>query len=200
MEIQQASDQELVELVKKDADNDAMKELVTRHSGIYINMVKSYGGKSFNQNQLSDFINQKDTVIYEAAQQYNPEKSKFSTFLANKTKFLCLSEKTKFQKNTREVRFDDIDFCQKDSSLNPEEYCIEHETMEKILEMIMSYEDERVGKIFHLRYFCGKGKKMLPWKEVAEKLELSAQSCINIHDRTLELFKNRIKNEQTIKF
>jgi hypothetical protein len=200
MELNEVSDQELAFMVKKNADNDALQELIVRHSGIYMDMLKAYGGKSFNQNQLNDFIEQKDFVIYEAAKQYEPSRAKFSTFLANKTKYMCLTEKSKFQKNSREVRFDDVDFSQRDTGPSPYETCLQKESFKKVIDMIMGHKDERVKKIFKLRYFGGKGRKLLPWKKVAVELDLSAQSCINIHDRTIELFKNRVKNDQTIEF
>ena len=43
----------------------------------------------------------KDYVIYKAALEYKPEsKAKFSTHLANKTKYMCLTQKTKNKKNS----------------------------------------------------------------------------------------------------
>jgi DNA-directed RNA polymerase specialized sigma subunit len=200
MQIDKFSDLKLTKLVQEDSDDEALKELVVRHSGIYMDMLKAYGAKSFNNNQLDDFIKQKDSVIYEAALDYNPERAKFSTFLANKTKYMCLSERTKFQKLSREVSYDDMDWGQSDTALTPDESCVHSETINKIMDMIESYHDQRVTKIFHLRYFGSEGRKMLPWKEVAKHVSLSAQSCINIHNKTLEIFKNRVKNEQTIEF
>lgn len=200
MEINQATDTQLAKLVAEDANNQALKELVVRHSGIYMDMLKTYGAKSFNNNQLDDFIKQKDSVIYEAALDYDPERAKFSTFLANKTKYMCLSERTKFQKLSKEVSYDNMDWGQSDTSPTPDESCVHSETISKIMDMIENYHDKRVTKIFNLRYFGGQGQKMLPWKEVAKHLDLSAQSCINIHNKTLEIFKNRVKNEQTIEF
>ncbi len=200
MEIKQASDQELAFLVKENADSNALQELITRHSGIYMDMLKSYGAGNFNQNQLSEFIEQKDFVIYEAATEFDPERSKFSTFLANKTKYMCLSEKTRFQKNSKIVSLDDVECYQKDTRPSPDEDYIYKDSMHKIMDMIKNHKDKRVEKIFQLRYFGNKAKKVLPWKEVAAQVGLSAPSCINIHDKTLELFKTRIKNEQTIEF
>lgn len=200
MILKEVPDQKLTSLVKEERDNEALKELIARHSGIYINMLKTYGGKSLNQNQINDFLNLKDSVIYEAALDYDPEKAKFSTFLANKTKFMCLSEKTRFQKNSNTVNLEDIVFCQKDPSLSPDEECLQKEKMKKIIDMILEHNDERVRHIFYQRYFCGKNKKLMPWKKIGKKIGLSAQSCINIHDRTLAFFKNKIKNEQTIEF
>lgn len=201
METDKASDKELTERIKNNScDEDALKELICRHSGIYIDMIKVYAGKSFNQNQLNDFIDQKDSVIYEAAKKYDPERSKFSTYLANKTKYLCLSEKTRFQKESKIISLDDIDFCQSDKSLSPDEDCVHNESMANIMKMILNHQDSRVREIFQMRYFKTKTNKLTPWKVIAKKLDLSAQSCINIHNRTLKFFKNRIKNEQTIEF
>jgi RNA polymerase sigma factor (sigma-70 family) len=201
MDLTKSTDQELAAQVRETAcDEGALKELIFRHSGIFMDMLKAYGGKSFNQNQLNDFIDQKDSVIYEAAQKYDPERSKFSTFLANTTKYLCLSEKTKFQKHSIMTSLEETEFCQSDNSPTPDEDCLQNESMEKIKDMITNYHDKRVQQIFKMRYFETNNNKLTPWKKIAKTLDLSAQSCINIHDKTLKIFQNRVKNEQTIEF
>ena len=53
--------------------------------------------------------------------------------------------------------------------------------------------------IFHERYFCGKRGKLKPWKDVARKINLSAQGCINIHDKAIKELSSKIDNEK-IKF
>ena len=65
--------------------------------------------------------------------------------------------------------------------------------------MILRHSDYRVQTIFYERYFCGERGKLKPWKKIADKIELSTQGCINIHNRTLKEFKNKIQNEK-VKF
>ena len=65
--------------------------------------------------------------------------------------------------------------------------------------MINKHKDKRLRIIFHQRYFCGKGGKLKPWKDVAKTLNLSAQGCINIHNKAVKEISLRIENEK-IKF
>ena len=52
--------------------------------------------------------------------------------------------------------------------------------------------DLRVRKIFELRYLIGEDNKVMPWKKIAKKLDLSIQGCINIHNSFITKIKNKI--------
>ena len=198
--IAELTDSALAEKIKvNNEDGEALNELISRHSGIYVDMLKKFGYKSLSQNQISDIMGDKDYVIYKAALEYNPEKAKFSTHLANKTKYLCLTQRTKNKKNHLISNYDDLEFCQKDDSLNPQEQYLFNDSFARVLNLIEKHDDKRLKIIFHQRYFGGKQGKLKPWKQVAEIVNLSAQGCINIHNRALQEFKNKIKNEK-IKF
>ena len=55
-------------------------------------------------------------------------------------------------------------------------------------EFLKKEKDERVKKIIDMRY-NGPHNKLTPWRIIAEKLDMSIQGCINIHNR----FINKIK-------
>ena len=57
-------DQELAQKVKEDHDQEALIELIERHSGIYVHMIKCYGSKSLTQDQINNLIDEKDYNIY----------------------------------------------------------------------------------------------------------------------------------------
>ena len=95
---EELTDSALTEKIKESNDGEALNELISRHSGIYVDMLKKFGYRSLSENQISDIMGDKDYVIYKAALEYNPEKAKFSTHLANKTKYLCLTQRTKNKK------------------------------------------------------------------------------------------------------
>jgi len=192
-------DQELTKLVKEDQNQEALIELIERHSGIYVHMVKCFGSKNLTQDQINDLIGEKDYNIYKAALDFDESKSKFSTFLANKTKYICLTQKTLNKKRRNVVSYDEMDFSQVSSDLEPDEECLLNEGYSRIINMILKHTDERVKTIFYERYFCGERGKLKPWKEIADKVDLSTQGCINVHDRTIKEFRTRIKNEK-IKF
>jgi DNA-directed RNA polymerase specialized sigma subunit len=192
-------DPELTRMVKEDQNQEALVELISRHSGIYIHMVKCFGSKSLTQDQVNDLLDEKDYNIYKAAIDFDESKSKFSTFLANKTKYICLTQKTINKSKSNFTSYDDIDFAQISTSLEPDAECSLNESYERIINMILKHQDERVKTIFYERYFCGERGKLKPWKQIAQKVNLSTQGCINVHNKTLKEFKNKVKNEK-IKF
>jgi len=194
------TDTDLTVLIQEKNDELALQELISRHSGIYVDMLKKFGYNSLSFNQISDIMEDKDYVIYKAALEYNPEKAKFSTHLANKTKYMCLTQKTKNKKNLRLVSFEEREEQKKnnqqDRSKRPDENCVFNDSFKRILNLIFKHRDERLKTIFNERYFNGKGCKLKPWKLVAEKVNLSAQGCINIHDKAIKEIKSKIENEK----
>ena len=95
--------------------------------------------------------------------------------------------------------FEDVQYSQKDSGSTPAEACDANDSFSRIINLIKKHKDKRLQTIFHERYFCGEGGKLKPWKDVAKKINLSAQGCINIHDRAIKELNNKINNEK-IKF
>lgn len=197
--IEDLTDSALTDLIKSSNHEDALHELISRHSGIYVDMLKKFGMNCLTQNQVSDIMKDKDYVIYKAALEYDESKAKFSTHLANKTKYMCLTQKTKNKNNRTTANFDDIKFCKKDKSYTPDEECNINDSFSRIINLINKHKDKRLKTLFHERYFCGRRGKLKPWKEVASKLNLSAQGCINIHNKAIKEINSKIENEK-IKF
>ena len=197
--IEDLTDCALTDLIKRENNEDALNELILRHSGIYVDMLKKFGFKCLTNNQVQDIMSEKDYVIYKAALEYDENKAKFSTHLANKAKYLCLTQKTKNKNNKISSNFEDVQFSQKDKGSTPAESCDLNDSFARILNLISKHKDKRLQTIFHERYFCGRRGKLQPWKEVAKKLNLSAQGCINIHDKAIKELNYKINNE-TIKF
>lgn len=197
--IEDLTDSALTDLIKAKNDEGALEELISRHSGIYVDMLKRFGMNCLTQNQVSDIMKDKDYVIYKAALEYDESKAKFSTHLANKTKYMCLTQKTKNKNNRITANFDDIKFAEKDKNYTPDESCKINDSFTRILNLIEKHKDKRLRIIFHERYFCGKRGKLKPWKDVARILNLSAQGCINIHNKAIREISLKIDNEK-IKF
>ena len=193
------SDLDLTNKIKESSDEGALVELVNRHSGIYIDMIKRFGLRSLPKDIIGNIIDEKEYNIYKAAIDYDETRAKFSTHLANKTKFICLTEKTKMFKNKENTNYNELEFCQHSTDNTPDESFIEKERYVRVMNMIFEHKDKRIRTIFTERYFNGKLNKLKPWHQIAKKVGLSTQGCINIHNKTIEQFKNKIKNE-TIKF
>lgn len=193
------TDSDLTVLIRDDNDEKALDELISRHSGIYVDMLKKFGSNCLTQNQVYDIMSEKDYVIYKAALEYDETRAKFSTHLANKTKYMCLTQKTKNKNNRITNNFEEIQFCQKDKASTPDESCNMSDSFSRIINLINKHKDIRLKTIFHERYFCGTRGKLKPWKEIASILNLSAQGCINIHDKAIKELSQKIDNEK-IKF
>lgn len=193
MDFQNATDPELTDLIKEKDNEDALNLLIERHSGIYVDIVKKYGSKCLPNTDIYDIISDKDYVIYKAALDYDENKAKFSTHVGNKAKYLCLSKKTLSKKNKRMIPFDSIDYSEKSSELHPDEKCEISENFSSIMKLINDHPDNRVKTIFKERYFGGERGKLSTWKNIGDNIGLSAQGCINIHDKTLIEFQKQIK-------
>ena len=193
------SDNDLTKLVKEEEDNDALVELINRHSGIYVDMVKRFGGKSLSITEMSDILDDKNYNIYKAAIDYDETRAKFSTYLATKAKFICLTQKTANKNAKPHSSYEELDFFIESKDNTPEQFCSFSDSFSKIMSLISSNKDKRVEKIFNERYFGGKFNKLQPWHMVADVVGISSQACINIHNKTIENLKKKVNNE-TIKF
>ena len=187
------SDLTLIEKLQDRKDEDSLLQLIERHSGIYHSMVNHFMSHPQNALDKDQMVNEKDATIYSAAMNYDPNrKTKFSTHLANQTKWKCLNL---LNKNKRMKQF----FIDEDENhFEPScESFIADLTRGEVLSVfetcLKKEKDERVKKIVDVRY--GRtDNKLTPWRVISEELEMSIQGCINIHNRFIEKVKRYIKN------
>ncbi len=183
------NDIHLIDKVKNHADQDSMKELIDRHSGIYVEMVNKYLPESNEGLNKEDVLQDKDFCIYDAAIKFDETKNaKFSTYIGNLARWKCLNiynKNIKFPQSCISEIFDDSVSCESDLKRMEKE-----ELIKKIFIGIDRMEDNRVKKIFKMRY--KDGRKLTPWKKIAKKLDLSIQGCINIHNKHLTEIKKYV--------
>lgn len=187
------SDLTLIEKLQERKDEDSLLQLIERHSGIYHSMVNHFMSHPQNALDKDQMVNEKDATIYSAAMNYDPNrKTKFSTHLANQTKWKCLNL---LNKNKRMKQF----FIDEDENhFEPScESFIADLTRGEVLSVfetcLKKEKDERVKKIVDVRY--GRtDNKLTPWRVISEELKMSIQGCINIHNRFIEKVKRHIKN------
>ena len=193
------SDLSLIKKIQSEDNQACLESLIQRHSGIYVYVVDQY---TKNPNSIIDretIMQEKDTVIYTAALNYNPKcKSKFSTYLANEAKWKCLNAISKV-KRRKETSLDEITSgISENSSLtvndNSCERLIKLESFNVFKDMLDSEKDKRVKKIIDIRYNTT-NNKLVPWRIVAKEIGMSIQGCINIHNK----FINKVKKQLTKK-
>jgi hypothetical protein len=137
--------------------------------------------------------------MFFAAKEYNfTKKAKFSTYLANKTKWMCLNINTKNKRVSSNLEL----ISQMRSSHTEESSTLEikkminNEVLNKVFSIANNHSDSRVVKIFDLRYVQGEKNKVMPWKNVCKHIGLSIQGCINIHNNFLNTIKKGIINDK----
>jgi DNA-directed RNA polymerase specialized sigma subunit len=200
LDLQEVNDITLIEKVKRNADSEALMELVDRHSGIYLSMVTKYTAPMSSQISRDDLIESKDSYIYDAVMNYNPDKgAKFSTYLGNSTKWHCLN---RFKKNKKRSFFtiDEINdvnskcLAEHDSNYFPElvspsgeKNLTNREVLDIVLQEVEDHPDSRIKTIFDMRYrFKDRSSCLTAWKDIANELELSIQGTIDIHNKFIE--------------
>ena len=196
------SDVELVDQIQNGQENleAALKQLIHRHSGIYVKMVNSYlpnNSQITTTQSKKEVLQDKDYRIYLAALKYDPNKgAKFSTHLGNETKWMCLNlfNKTKNRGKLEKQYKETVRLESNGEDVISEE--IEHEDLlDEIYKIAEVHSDNRGREIFRLRYKVGEGNKVMAWDRIADYINLSIQGCINIHNKAIEQIKQKLKEQ-----
>lgn len=197
MKINSLSDNELVcNLQGGIYPEESLGELVQRHSGIFITMVNNYSPTHTSGivSNRSELLKDRNYYIYKAAIKYDENRNtKFSTHLGNETRWLCLNIYNK-NKNSKEVYLDISNIGNREQSI-PDENKVDLEILSRIMSMINKDPDNRVSKIFKMRYIDGQKNSVMPWNKICKPLKLSIQGCINIHDKAINKIKKQLKGE-----
>tara|TARA_B100001094_G_C18173844_1_gene796719 strand:- start:448 stop:1020 length:573 start_codon:yes stop_codon:yes gene_type:complete len=185
------TDIELIRLIKKgELENESLEELIRRHSGIFISVINNICPfKSCVE--FLDLKKDKDYYIYRSALKYDEEReTKFCTFLGNEARWLALNLITFKNKFKTEMLEADHKVHLKSAEVSRKNIALS--AMDGAISLARQDKDPRVKKIFNLRYVVGDNNKVMPWKIIAKKLDLSIQGCINIHNNFIEKIKNKI--------
>ena len=190
------SDLSLINKIKENKDSSCLEELIDRHSGIYVYIVDKYTKSKNSKINRSTILEDKDYTIYKSALDYDPTRnSKFSTFLANQTKWKCLNAINDFT-NKNFINIDDF-YGIRESSYDLIEDINRIEAFDIFNNCLEVESDKRVKKIIDIRYNTT-NNRLVPWREVSNKLGLSIQGCINIHNRFIEKVKNKLENNDYV--
>lgn len=180
---EQMNDLDLIEEVRHNGDSLCFREIVSRHSGIYLQMVHNYAPRETSIDNFYDLIDSRESHIFDAIKSFDEKRNiKFSTYLGNHTRWLCLNSSNKKRHLPMEEGFDCAFESQETKEISDEK------TLKEIFSQLSSFEDKRIEKIFRMRYLNGK-KKLTPWRKIAEELDLSIQGCINIHNSAFKALK-----------
>lgn len=186
-----ADDLSLIQEIQRNNNENCLKELIAKHSGIYLQIVNQTISDQSNVNK-NDIIDDKDLFIYQKALNFDPNRNmKFSTYLGNEIKWKCLNVHNKVKK------YEYCDIADQSENLIDKDYAQEFaksESISLIFQKAEEFPDERVRKIMKMRYKDCNGNKPTAWKKIAKKLKLSIQGCINIHNRFIKKIKQELNN------
>ena len=182
------SDRQLVENIKEADCETSLKTLIEKHSPLCINMCRKYE-TALNASGISvdDVIQEKEYLVYKSVMSYNPDKNvKFNTWLGNQVRYHCLNT---INNNNNYLKVEDsvLDF------FGTEEQKDLHNDIEYIFSLLSQLKDERIRKIFSLRYFKSDKKKM-PWSKIGKEMGISTQTAINLHKRGLKILNKKISS------
>lgn len=195
---QDVKDSDLVSNIQEQVNvEESLEELVNRHSGIYLEMVNNYASPNNPFIDYQELIQDKEYKIYNTAMKYDPHRgAKFSTYLGNETKWMCLNL---YNRNKRRPIFQNelIENMAANNDLNEDTIpeSIKQDLLNKVLSVIKQHPDSRVEKIFEMRYIVGTKNKVMPWKRIGESMNLSIQGCINIHNSAIEHVQQELSEE-----
>ena len=187
------TDLTLINKIKDCHDEDSLLELINTHSGIYHTMVNYFLSGNQNVGDKTALSEEKNLNIYSSALSYDPNrKTKFSTHLANQTKWKCLNIINKKKRNREVYLDDDKSFIEPscESFLNQIK---KNEVFGMFKSCLKEEPDNRVKKIVDLRYNTD-NNKVRAWRVIAKEMGMSIQGCINIHNKFIQKVKQKTQN------
>jgi len=185
---QKMSDNDLVELVQKDANSEALIELSKRHSPLCYSIYQRYSSAiTSSGHYFQDTVSDKDSTIYKACQSFKSDKNvKFSTWLGNHVNYQCLSILNK--KNPCDSIEEENLKIKIEEEISGEDK--NHDLANYFKHLINQLSDERIKTVFNLRYFDEDSNKS--WSAIASKLGLSTQSAIDLHNKGTKILKQKL--------
>ena len=186
------SDSYLAERISISDCEDSLKELINRHSALCFKIIKKYSGSFYAYNiDINEASSDKNLIIWNSAKSFNIDKNvKFSTWLANQVKYSCLNALNKKSKDRLVATEDEILDVLKEKT--PEED--DNNLFEFTDNILNQLRDKRIKQIFSMRYSNHHQKPS--WCKVAEQLNVSTQTAINLHNRGIAVLRKKIGSEK----
>jgi len=181
--------------VKKNLDY-----LIGLHNGIFYRIVNNFLISDIHGLTKQDVVEQKLAIFWQAAVDYDESrKVRFVTWLGNSTFFFLSKEYNKVRhfQNSLDLLENPIEAKAHRIYLsNSERTKLESvDLIDFVLQELQEINDDRIIKIFELRYFKSNNNKLTTWREIGKTLSLTGQSCINLHKKGLTYLQQKIKYE-----
>ena len=197
--LENTTDYYLIRNIQVNKNEECLHELSRRYEKFcFKQMHKFKGYLEENGIKKEELFSYKLLLIYDAAKTFNKTKNfKYITWLGSKIRFFCLNSVNQKIKNKLHLEFRS-DYKELGALACCGNHGPENEKLldkEKIFSILNDSSDNRISKVFELRYFA-KDAKNLPWRNLGKKMNLSSQTVINLHKKGLCLIKRKIKLEK----
>ena len=188
------TDLSLIRNIKSNNCESSLKELIDRHSRLCFDIYHKYLPAIKASGMFpDDAINEKDYIIYKSAISFNPEKkTKFSTWLGNQIRYNCLNKINKSRPHML-LEDEESDFLMEKND-QPDFL----EMKEYVLNILSQLKDERIKKIFEIRYFSGT-RKCVTWEKIGRNMNVSSQTAINLHNKGKKILVRKMKSKRTFR-
>ena len=186
------SDNYLAERIKVLHCETSLNELIKRHSPLCFKIIKKYSSSFYANNiDVNETSSEKNLIIWNSAKSFSSDKNvKFSTWLANQIKYNCLNTLNKKSKDRLVTTADEIlDILKERPEEQPNGNLFEFTN-----NILKQLKDKRIKQIFKMRYSTNDKKPS--WCIVAEKLNISTQTAINLHNRGIDVLRKKMKSQK----
>lgn len=193
--VSEKTDKQLIRSIKRNSDNESFNEICRRYENIFYKICQKYSSSLSSCGiNVQDIFDEKNFIIYHCILTFKPKKNtKLSTWIGNYARYLCLNsinaKKCILPSNNEEVTKFLEDNQIKNNFYHQNNHIEQYNYIFNILEQL---KDERITNIFKYRY-CD-DKKMI-WSKVADKMNLSTQTVVNLHDKGLKLLKSKLNSQ-----
>jgi hypothetical protein len=180
-QVQDASDAQLAKLVQLNGSNDAMTEIINRHTGVYLSVVNSFNIPPLQKNDLLD---SKNTNIYKYTLKFDESKKcKLSSFFYQNAYWDCLKtlEKTEKTEEISDEQFTESFTYSDDASVKSVS-----------LQIARNIGGRDFEKIVEARHFADDSGK-ISWHKI--DLPYSYEKSRTIYNKFIDAFKVEIKNK-----
>ncbi len=190
------NDNQLVWRVKVRKCDKSLLELISRHTPLFYKISQKYFPFAFkggNNQTVDDIIGSSESIIYESILEYKSNrKVKYSTWLGNFVRYRCLNY---LNKNSKMVDAEEgkLNYFFQKKSLEEYNKVVKHDDHFFINNLINQFKDDRMKKVFELRYFSG--EKKMTWVKIGDRLAVSAQTAINLHNKGKSIIKKKMQTD-----
>lgn len=179
-----SEDLELIKKVQETGDNEAMKTLIQKHSGVYEQCLKESLSSDYEvfKNEIHE---DKNYHLYRLAMNYDPTKNmKYPTWVGQNVKWMCMNivNRSRPWESLEEGSYD----CSYEQALED----VEQMALQEMAELAKTYPDNRLLAVFEGRYISPKPKS---WKQLAVELKTSQNALTNLHNKFIVWAKPKMK-------